>query len=226
MHVEIIYYGHSAFAVTTDDGCTIFTDPFQKTFRYPELKELYADIVTISHLHQGHNNFNAFRNQPSVIIGPGERELGWIKIKGIYSFHDRISNNTKSGPNTIFCWKMRSFSFCHLGDQGDILPDHIYEAIGKVDFLFIPVGGKKVLDPQQAMTITQKIQPRFVIPMHFKSAYYDCEYPLDDFVNLQTDIIISPKKHTILFRREEILESTKTRTIKLLPPEEEITHGS
>ncbi len=220
MHIDIEYFGHSAFLISSDNGTSLFVDPYQKTLRYPALENLQADMVLITHNHQGHNNFQAFNNNPAIIIGEGERELGWVKIKGIHSFHDK-SGGRIHGSNTIFCWSLRSFTFCHLGDLGDIPSNQIYQEIGQPDFLFIPVGGSNVLSPGQAQLVIDKISPKYVIPMHYKTNNFDCEFSLDDFIKTQREIIISPVPNKIRLRREDITQIQETNTIKFLEVSEE-----
>jgi len=214
LHIDIEYFGHSAFLVSADDGTKLLTDPFQKTFSYPDISTVNPDIITISHLHQGHNNFASFTNNPAVIMGEGLRKIGWIEINGIHSFHDQHGGEIR-GLNTIFCWKMRSISFCHLGDLGDIPSNDVYEQLGTVDFLFVPTGGKSVLSPGQAEIVVNRIKPKFVIPMHFDDRYYQSEFTQDDFLNLQSDIIISPVVNKIRFKREEVTKAIGTKIIKL-----------
>jgi len=147
-------------------------------------------------------------------MGEGQRKLGWISLNGINSFHDQQGGEIR-GLNTIFCWKMRAFSFCHLGDLGDLLSNDVYEQIGSVDFLFVPSGGKSVLSPGQAEIVSARIKPKFVINMHYRDEYYTTDFEQDDFLNLQTNIIISPVANKIRFRRDEVLKAIPTTAVKL-----------
>ncbi len=42
------------------------------------------------------------------------------------------------------------------------------EKIGQVDILFIPVGGVFTIDWKSASAIISQIEPRIIIPMHYK----------------------------------------------------------
>ena len=60
-------------------------------------------------------------------------------------------------------------SVCHLGDLGqDKLTDEQVEAIGDVDILMIPVGGNYTIDSKQAMEVISQIEPKIILPMHYK----------------------------------------------------------
>jgi len=72
---------------------------------------------------------------------------------------------------------MDSYSLCHLGDLGHKLSNNDIEAIGDVDILFIPVGGNYTIDGKEASELTKKINPKIVIPMHYKTS--KVSLPLD-----------------------------------------------
>ncbi|MCJ7689745.1 MAG: MBL fold metallo-hydrolase, partial [Clostridiaceae bacterium] len=99
-----------------------------------------------------------------------------IPIKGIPSFHDK-DNGLKRGGNIIFTFRMDEYTLCHLGDLGHILSDEDLDAIGNVDILFIPVGGNYTIDAKEAFSITKKMNPKIVIPMHYKTSLVS--FPLD-----------------------------------------------
>ncbi len=42
------------------------------------------------------------------------------------------------------------------------------EEIGKVDVLFVPIGGETVLDPEAARNIINQIEPAIAIPMRYQ----------------------------------------------------------
>ena len=62
-------------------------------------------------------------------------------------------------------------TICHCGDIGELLdePGKLDE-IGQVDVLIIPTGGYYTLGPDGAATVVKKINPRLVIPCHYKTA--------------------------------------------------------
>jgi L-ascorbate metabolism protein UlaG (beta-lactamase superfamily) len=58
---------------------------------------------------------------------------------------------------------------CHLGDLGQAqLSDGQVEEIGDVDILMIPVGGSYTIDSKEAVQVIGQIEPKIVIPMHYK----------------------------------------------------------
>ena len=164
--MNITWYGQSCFKIQSKDTVLI-TDPFDKKIG---LKPPFgaADIVTISHNHYDHNNFQVIKNDPFIIDGAGEYEIKKVRIKGINSYHDNQEGKER-GQNTIYIIEMEGIKICHLGDLGQSnLINGQLEEIGQVDILFIPVGGVFTIDWKSANTIISQIEPRIIIPMHYK----------------------------------------------------------
>ena len=170
--MQIQYYGHSCFKLTTKpagratEDVVIFFDPFGKELglRPPQGQ---ADVVFISHAHHDHNNIDALKGDPVIIDTPGEYAVKGINVIGIDSFHDD-KEGTVRGHSTIFILEAEDLKICHLGDLGCDLSGKQLEEIDGVDILFIPVGGKYTIDGKKAAELVRKIEPIIVIPMHYK----------------------------------------------------------
>ncbi len=169
--MHITWLGHSCFKIqdkTGSDAVTIVTDPFDKDtgFKVPNFE---ADIITVSHNHHDHNNADALRGKPFVIKSAGEYDVKGISIEGIDSHHDE-KEGAERGRNVIYWMEMEGIAIVHLGDLGHVLTDKQLEKIGKCDILMIPVGGKYTIDAKKAVEVINQIEPRIVIPMHYKTA--------------------------------------------------------
>jgi len=164
--MKIFWYGHSCFKITTKQAI-IALDPFGKEvgLRPPRFQ---ADIVTVSHDHYDHNNTSSLQGNPFVIDGPGEYELKGVAIQGVDSFHDQKQGKER-GLNTIFVIEAEDLKVCHLGDFGQKeLTNGQLDKLGQVDILMVPVGGVYTIDAEQAVNIINQIEPKIVIPMHYK----------------------------------------------------------
>lgn len=164
--MNIVWYGHSCFKIQGKD-VSLITDPFGKeTGLKPPATS--ADIVTISHESPSHNNRDAVKGEPFVIDGPGEYEIKKVVVKGV----DSLSCDKQgqlSEENTIFVINMEDIRICHLGDLGEksLSVDQLH-MIGEVDILLIPIGGVCTLNAKEAESIIGQIEPRVIIPMHYK----------------------------------------------------------
>jgi len=74
---------------------------------------------------------------------------------------------------------------CHLGDLGHILQEEQLEEVADADVLLIPIGGQHTVNAAQAAEIISQVEPRVVIPMHYRSntpqGAHDAANPLDKF---------------------------------------------
>lgn len=161
----------------------IITDPYTVGggIAYSPINET-ADVVLISHDHGDHSNVSAVQGNPDVIKGSGPHTAGGVQFRGIATYHDGAQGKQR-GANTIFCFTMDDIKLCHLGDLGHALTAEQVKEIGAVDVLFVPVGGFYTIDASEAGKVCALLDPRLVIPMHFKTA--GCAFPIagvDDFL--------------------------------------------
>jgi L-ascorbate metabolism protein UlaG (beta-lactamase superfamily) len=164
--MELTWYGHSCFRLS-DRGTTIVADPPSDDLSY-DRPRIRADAVTISHEHAGHNNRIGFRGGPRFFDGPGEYEVKGVFITGIATYHD-AKNGSVYGRNTIFVFDFDDVTICHLGDLGHVPSQSQVEALTDVDVLLIPVGGLHTIDIAKATEVISLIEPRLVVPMHYKT---------------------------------------------------------
>ena len=72
--MDINWMGHSCFRIR-EKGITVVTDPYSDELGYVRSR-IRADIVTVSHAHEGHNSVKGFRGSPRVLDSAGEYEIG------------------------------------------------------------------------------------------------------------------------------------------------------
>lgn len=122
----------------------------------------------VTHSHYDHSNAESLTGEPLVVTGPGEYESKGVYIRGIQTFHDKVQGKER-GLNTIYIVEAEDIRILHLGDFGEEkMRDETLEQAGDADILMIPVGGKYTIDGEEAATIVKQVEPRFVIPMHYK----------------------------------------------------------
>ena len=170
--MKLEYLGHSSFLITRDDGTKILTDPYKSgsfdgAVGYGPIK-CAADIVTVSHDHSDHNYVADVEGNPLVIKEDGSFEPKGIPIVGIVTDHDD-KDGTERGKNIVFRFCVDGINFVHLGDLGRALSADEIAKIGDVDVLLIPVGGYFTIDATTADIVTKQLNPKVVIPMHYKT---------------------------------------------------------
>ena len=164
--MEITWSGYSCFRLK-GKNTTVITDPYPPGLGYT-LDKPAADIITISHQHPNHSYSAAIENNPRIVHRPGEYEIGGVLIIGISTFHD-AEKGARSGKNTVFVIGIDEMTICHLGDLGHPLSSNQVEELGNVDILLIPVGGVSTINASQAAGVVRAIEPRIVIPMHYRT---------------------------------------------------------
>lgn len=214
--MQIQYYGHSCFKITTKPGgratedITLFFDPFDKELglRPPQGQ---ADVVFVSHQHFDHNNTSAIKGDPIIIETPGEYAVKGINVVGLESFHDGEEGAAK-GRNTIYILEAEELKICHLGDLGCDLTGKQLEEIDGVDILFVPVGGNYTIDGKKAAELIRKIEPAIVIPMHYKIAGSTAE--IEDESKFCTEMGNCPKEKVVKFNiKKKDLEDKKMEVV-------------
>jgi len=88
-------------------------------------------------------------------------------VRGVPTFHDS-ANGARRGKNSVYIFGLDGVQFCHLGDLGHDLTSGTVEDVGRVDVLFVPVGGFFTIGPETATNVCAKLNPKIVIPMHYR----------------------------------------------------------
>lgn len=178
--MEITWLGYSCFRLKGKQN-TVITDPVSPDFGY-SLGKITADIVTISHDHPGHSYIQGIGGEPKVLTGPGEYEISGVLTLGLQTYHDG-EHGAQRGKNTIFVFEMDDLVICHLGDLGHTLDAEQIEKINSADVLLVPVGGVSTIDAIQAAEIVRRVEPKIVIPMHYKTLVLKRDLaPVDRFL--------------------------------------------
>jgi len=164
--MEITWLGHSCFKLKGKQA-TVITDPFSPAIGYT-LGKVMADIVTVSHPHPGHSYVQGVADEPRVLKSPGEYESGGVLTVGVHTFHDN-EKGAQRGKNTVFVIDVDDVMICHLGDLGHVVTAEQVAEINGVDVLLIPVGNVSTIDAVQAAQIVRQLEPKIVIPMHYKT---------------------------------------------------------
>ena len=173
--MEIVWYGHSCFRFIERGMAAVVTDPFDSDVVGYEPLKLRADIVTVSHDHKDHNNIEAVdggstaltAGEPMIINGAGEYEYKGIFVEGILSYHDE-KKGAERGQNIIYRITVDDINIVHLGDLGHELDPKQLDRVEGADILLVPVGGKYTINAERAVDVVNAIEPRIVIPMHYK----------------------------------------------------------
>ena len=196
MRVE--WYGQSAFHLSAGER-SVAIDPFidmsamaasrGMQFDYPLIAGVEADLLLVTHEHGDHNGVEAIVGDPAILrstAGTLESPLG--DVVAIASEHDEQAG-TARGPNTIFVFELDGLRVCHFGDFGQsALREEQAAAIGAVDLLIIPVGGGPTIGAEQAHAIIERLAPRWVIPMHYRTPRINFLETAEEFIERSAQV--------------------------------------
>ena len=178
--MEITWLGHSCFRLRGRDA-TVITDPFDESVGY-KVGKLSADIVTVSHDHPHHSAAQQVQGVKKVINGPGEFEVSHVFVIGVRTRRGR-EKGTSREPNNTFAIEIDGVKVCHLGDIGQVPTSEQVAQLGRIDVLLVPVGGSKTLDATGAVEVIGLLEPKIVIPMHYKTEVCTIDIqPLERFL--------------------------------------------
>jgi L-ascorbate metabolism protein UlaG (beta-lactamase superfamily) len=169
--MNIQYYGDYCFKISTKpagratEDVVIWTDLLSKGsgLRAPQGQ---ADIVFLTHGNT-ESVKETLKGEPTVIDAPGEYSAKGIAALGFPAFQDTTGGSVR-GQNTIFVFESEDIHIAFLGALGHDLTPETLDKLNGVDILFVPVGGDGALDAKLAAELVRKIEPKIVIPMHYK----------------------------------------------------------
>ena len=191
--VTIQFLGHTCFLLT-GGGLRILVNPFlpggcTQGYRQPRVQ---ADLVLVSSLLLDEGYVVDLPGDPRVLAVSGDYELAnGFKISGFQTNHDRLGGR-RFGANVCWSWTQAGIRFLHLGGTATPITVEQQILLGKPDVLFIPVGGRdKAFNPQEAAQAVQALNPKVIVPTHFRTQAADatCDlFPLEDFLALMGNI--------------------------------------
>ena len=157
----IKWLGLTGIQIKSKNRIIVIDPPSEKTGL--KTADLKADILAIS------------QQSPEIdsrkVKSRKEGELFTIKEPGEYEIKEVIARGVKTkGGVTIYTFYLENISVAHLGALSQKeLTDHQLEELNKVDILLLPVGGKSSLNSEEAIDLSQQIEPKLIIPINYQT---------------------------------------------------------
>ena len=178
--MKLTWLGHACFMLESSDGSVVF-DPYAPNY-VPgfELPELHADMCICSHRHDDHY-------YPQAVELTEQAHS--LVLEQIPCFHDEKGGSLR-GENLISIVTAEGLRVAHLGDLGHMLSEEQLHQLGKIDVLMIPIGGFYTIDSKTAAELVKKINPKIVVPMHYKGEGfgYDVLETRDNFLKMMDNV--------------------------------------
>ena len=183
--MKITWYGQASFAIESDDGARIVTDPYDpekagfRPFSDP------ADIVIKSSSNDDfHDNDHLVpKRDGATVIDALEVALGSKETRSHgFTFHaieamEHLEHPSRDpDQNAMYRFSVDGIEIGHMGDMGNDFSDAQLSFFQDVDVLLSHAGGYPVISLKELNRIARIVRPRLVIPMHFRTlCYRPCE---------------------------------------------------
>jgi L-ascorbate metabolism protein UlaG (beta-lactamase superfamily) len=187
--LSVQWLGHTCF-LFTGEGVRILVNPFRTLgctagYRAPKVA---ADLVLISSQLFDEGAAEGLPGNPRILFEPSVYQIGGIQLQGIAINHDRVGGR-QFGTNVAWQWTQSGVKVLHLGGAAAPLAIEQKILMGRPDVALIPVGGSsKAYNPQEAKQVLSVLNPKVVIPTHFRTQAADggsCDIvPVDEFLTL------------------------------------------
>ncbi len=182
--VQVDWRGHSCFLLRDSTERTFLTDPFDETVGYEPVWAA-PDAVLVTHEHFDHDHLRRAVAY-ELVNSTGVHTVAGVEVTGVLGFHDDQAGR-RHGTTRFYAWEMGGVRLAHLGDVGQTeLTEDQKRALGPVDVLFVPVGGKTTVDAEGAAALVRQLNPRIVVPMHYgneRVRFFEFD-PVDPFLKL------------------------------------------
>jgi L-ascorbate metabolism protein UlaG (beta-lactamase superfamily) len=159
--MQIQYFGLSSFKITTKEA-TIITDPFHKDSGLVAPRGA-ADILILAEKNNKlYSAVSGISSEHFDVTDPGEYDIKGVTVTG-------IPLKQENKYVTVFLIEsedIRILNLTHIKDFN--LKQEELEELGDIDILILPVGGNTVLSASAASKVVNEVEPKIVIPSHYK----------------------------------------------------------
>ena len=212
MAKSIRWLGHAAFVITSAQDRVIYIDPWMvgnPTCPISLDDVQRGDIVLVTHDHFDHvgNAVDIVNKTGATLVAqpetaarlrselglPGENILtmgmgmnigATAVIEGIAITMTQAFHTSATGSCAGYIIRLEDdTTVYHAGDTGIFESMRLLGELYAIDLALLPIGSAFTMDPAQAARALTLLQPKRVIPMHYKT-FPVLEQSADNFVNL------------------------------------------
>jgi L-ascorbate metabolism protein UlaG (beta-lactamase superfamily) len=194
-NVQIEFYGHEAFKITSPEGISVLFDPWRNDptgfwgkWFFTDFPEIPIDIAVSTHAHFDHDAVHRPHVRMVLQRPIGKFALGDVEITGLADKHqcatpehhkwDQISalahittcppNNPLGFDNVIQILHTGGLRIATWGDNRPQPDPSLDDRLRNLDVLILPIeGSKTLLSYDEVEGIITKYKPRAVIPGHY-----------------------------------------------------------
>lgn len=192
------WLSHAGFIISSPEGRTIIIDPWIEDnplcpIKLDDIKA--ADVVLVTHDHYDHlgSAVDIAKRTGAILVAPpetvhrfeSEMELpaqnivyggrgmnigASTNIAGIIITMTQAFHSSRTASAVGYVMKLENgTTIYHAGDTGIFESMRLLGEMYNPDVALLPIGSVYTMDPLQAAWATMLLQPKIVIPMHYKT---------------------------------------------------------
>lgn len=221
--MKLKWYGHASFQIKGDNGTTIITDPYTpETAGYEPIPDP-ADIVVISSANDSfHCRADLIAGNPMVInalelaLNGGECQAKGLTFRAVWSMEALDHRYHDPDANGMYRFEVDGIHIGHMGDIGNPLSDEQMTFFEGLDVLLALAGDHPTIALPDLKAFIDRVQPRLVVPMHFRTLRWKPRNTLwiESFLSLFDDADVDFAFNTKVTLHKQALPSS-TRVLVL-----------
>lgn len=177
--MNIKWFGQAAFRLESDSGLSVITDPYTpEILGYAPIADS-ADVVIVSSLNdQAHCRHDLVPGDHATVSAidvahtktvPGGCPLS---VSAVLAMEIADHPEHAPGQNAMYRYELDGISIGHMGDVGNPLSDEQIAFFQGTDLLLALAGGQLTIALDDLMVLVETVQPKIVVPMHFRTLTY------------------------------------------------------
>ena len=177
--------------------------------------DVSPDVIIITHAHLDHSHTATIPGDFQVVRHAGKPYD--VPVRSVPVFHDMFEGTQFGGVIDMKIFTIDGITICHCGDIGELLDDpEKRAAVGPIAILIIPTGGYYTLGPEGAEEVTRRLNPKMVIPCHYKTPKCGFDIaPVDPFLEYFQSVV-RVGDSVLDVHRDELPESLQCTVLEML----------
>lgn len=177
--MQLKWYGHAAFRITSESGLSIITDPYTpKGVGYPPITEAADMVIISSDDDDAHCRSDLIQGSPTVVNAlnvsqsGGQQTVHGIPVSAVEAMEIENHPLHTPGQNGMYRFVVDGISIAHMGDVGNPLNETQTAFFKDVDILLALAGDMFTIALDELKRVIDVAQPKIVVPMHFRTLTY------------------------------------------------------
>lgn len=161
--MQITWHGQYTVKIVAKDAVVVL-DPYNPSSGLSPFRAK-ADIVGLTNpSNPVMSHLAGVTGDPKMIQTPGEYSFGTTSVYCMGWFDE------EGHEHSVMRWNIEGISILHLGALPRVLTGEELTLINQadIDVMLVPVGGGTGLTTKDALAQVSTIEPRVVIPIHYK----------------------------------------------------------